>query len=59
MDTVMMGHSLLWEVIKQREALYAKVNFTDEDGLKASELEETFETVIILFFCFLFFRLQK
>ncbi|KAA6339455.1 ABC transporter ATP-binding protein [termite gut metagenome] len=42
MDTVMMGHSLLWEVIKQREALYAKENFTDEDGLKASELEETF-----------------
>ncbi|KAA6340627.1 ABC transporter ATP-binding protein [termite gut metagenome] len=42
MDTVMMGHSLLWDIIKQREKIYAKEDFTDEDGLKASELEERF-----------------
>ncbi|WP_321480573.1 ATP-binding cassette domain-containing protein [uncultured Bacteroides sp.] len=42
MDTVMMGHSVLWDIMKQREALYAKEDFTDEDGLKVSELEERF-----------------
>ena len=42
MDTVMMGHSVLWDIMKQREALYAKEDFTDEDGLKVSELEEKF-----------------
>ncbi len=42
MDTVMMGHSVLWNIMKQREELYAKENFSDEDGLKVSELEEQF-----------------
>ena len=42
MDTVMMGHTVLWDIMKQREALYAKEDFTDEDGLKVSELEEKF-----------------
>lgn len=42
MDTVMMGHSILWDVMKQRESLYAKEDFTDEDGMKAAELEEKF-----------------
>ena len=42
MDTVMMGHSVLWDIMKQREELYAKEDFTDEDGLKVSELEEKF-----------------
>ncbi|MDR0745325.1 MAG: ATP-binding cassette domain-containing protein [Mediterranea sp.] len=42
MDTVMMGHTVLWNIMKQREALYAKEDFTDEDGLKVSELEEKF-----------------
>lgn len=42
MDTVMMGHTVLWDVMKQREELYAKENFTDEDGMKVSELEEKF-----------------
>ena len=42
MDTVMMGHSVLWDIMKQREALYAKEDFTDEDGLRVSELEEKF-----------------
>ena len=42
MDTVLMGHTVLWDIMKQREALYAKEDFTDEDGLKVSELEEKF-----------------
>ena len=42
MDTVMMWHTVLWDIMKQREELYAKEDFTDEDGLKVSELEERF-----------------
>ena len=42
MDTVLMGHTILWDIMKQREALYAKEDFTDEDGLKVSEREEKF-----------------
>ena len=42
MDTVMMGHTVLWDIMKQREELYAKEDFTDVDGLKVSELEERF-----------------
>ena len=42
MDTVMMGHTVLWNIMKRREELYAKTDFTDEDGLKVSELEEKF-----------------
>ncbi|WP_455668408.1 ABC-F family ATP-binding cassette domain-containing protein [Phocaeicola sp.] len=42
MDTVMMGHTVLWDIMRQREELYAKTDFTDEDGLKVSELEEKF-----------------
>ena len=42
MDTVMMGHTVLWDIMKQREELYAKEDFSDEDGLKVSELEERF-----------------
>jgi len=38
----MMGHTVLWDIMKQREILYAKEDFTDEDGLKVSELEEKF-----------------
>jgi ATPase subunit of ABC transporter with duplicated ATPase domains len=39
MDTVMMGHSVLWDIMKQREVLYAKEDFTDEDGLKCLSLK--------------------
>ena len=46
MDTVMMGHTVLWDIMKQREVLYAKEDFTDEDGLKVSELEEIPDNVI-------------
>ena len=42
LDTVMMGHTILWDIMKQREALYAKEDFTDEDGMLVSELEEKF-----------------
>ena len=41
-DTVMMGHTVLWDIMKQKEAIYAKEDFTDEDGIKAAELEEKF-----------------
>lgn len=42
LDTVLMGHSTLWEVMSEKNALYAKEDFTDEDGVRASELEEKF-----------------
>lgn len=41
-DTVLMGHTTLWKNMKDREALYAKPDFGEEDGIKASELEEKF-----------------
>jgi len=42
MDTVMMGHSVLWDIMKEKDALYAKEEFSDEDGVRAAELEEKF-----------------
>lgn len=42
MDTVMMGHTVLWSIMKEKDALYAKDDFTDADGIRASELEEKF-----------------
>ena len=39
LDTVIMGNARLYEIMKEKEALYAKEDFTDEDGMKASELE--------------------
>ena len=42
MDTVIMGNSRLYEIMKEKEEIYAKEDFTDEDGLKVSELEEKF-----------------
>lgn len=42
LDTVLMGHQALWQNMKDREALYAKPDFSEEDGIKASELEEKF-----------------
>jgi ATPase subunit of ABC transporter with duplicated ATPase domains len=41
-NTVMMGHSKLWEVLHEREAIYAKADFTEEDGMRAGELEGEF-----------------
>jgi ATPase subunit of ABC transporter with duplicated ATPase domains len=42
LDTVMMGHTELWDNMKKKEELYAKVDFTEKDGILASELEERF-----------------
>ncbi len=42
LDTVMMGNARLYEIMKEKEAIYAKEDFTDEDGIKASELEGEF-----------------
>lgn len=39
LETVIMGNARLYEIMKEKEALYAKPDFTDEDGIKASELE--------------------
>ena len=41
-DTVLMGHQPLWENMKEREALYMKEDFSDEDGNRVAELEEKF-----------------
>ncbi|MCQ2238475.1 MAG: ATP-binding cassette domain-containing protein [Bacteroidaceae bacterium] len=42
LNTVLMGHTPLWNVMQEREVLYAKEDFTDADGIRASELEEKF-----------------
>ena len=42
MDTVLMGHKELWDIMKEKDALYAKPDFNDEDGIKVSELETRF-----------------
>ena len=42
MDTVIMGNQRLYDVMKEKEAIYAKEDFTDEDGIRASELEGEF-----------------
>ena len=42
LDTVIMGNPRLYEIMKEKEAIYAKEDFTDEDGIKASELEGEF-----------------
>ena len=42
LNTVLMGHTVMWDIMKEREALYCKTDFTDEDGLRVAELEEKF-----------------
>ena len=42
MDTVIMGNKRLYEIMKEKDAIYAKEDFTDEDGIRASELEGEF-----------------
>lgn len=42
LETVIMGHERLYNIMKEKEAIYAKEDFTDEDGIKASELEGEF-----------------
>ncbi len=41
-DTVMMGHDVLWRIKDEKDAIYLKADFTDADGLRASELEDKF-----------------
>ncbi len=42
LETVMRGHTVLWDIMQEKDALYAKADFTDEDGVRAAELEEKF-----------------
>ena len=42
MDTVIMGNARLYEIMKEKDAIYAKEDFSDEDGIRASELEAEF-----------------
>ena len=42
LNTVLMGYTILWDIMNERDALYAKADFTDEDGIRVSELEEKF-----------------
>lgn len=42
LNTVLMGHKRLWDVMHERDAIYAKADFTEEDGMKAGELEGEF-----------------
>ena len=42
LHTVMMGHSKMWKIMHEKDALYAKEDFSEADGLKAGELEEQF-----------------
>ena len=42
LDTVIMGNKRLYEIMKEKDAIYMKEDFTDEDGIRASELEEEF-----------------
>lgn len=45
LDTVLQGHTVLWDIMQQRNALYSKEDFTDEDGLKVAELEDKFASL--------------
>lgn len=42
LNTVLMGHTVLWDIMQERDALYCKADFTDEDGIRVAELEEKF-----------------
>lgn len=42
LNTVMMGHKILWKLMHERESIYAKADFSEEDGMRAGELEAEF-----------------
>ena len=42
LDTVLQGHTVMWDIMQQRNELYAKEDFTDEDGILVAELEDKF-----------------
>ena len=39
LETVLRGHTVLWDIMREKDAIYAKPDFCDEDGIKAAELE--------------------
>ncbi|MDE6391889.1 MAG: ATP-binding cassette domain-containing protein, partial [Muribaculaceae bacterium] len=41
-ETVLRGHTVLWDIMQRKDAIYAKPDFSDEDGILAAELEEKF-----------------
>ena len=45
LDTVIMGNQRLYDIMKEKDAIYAKEDFTEEDGIRASELEGEFATM--------------
>ncbi|MBD5136807.1 MAG: ATP-binding cassette domain-containing protein [Lachnospiraceae bacterium] len=45
LDTVIMGNARLYDIMKEKDAIYAKEDFTEEDGIKAGKLEEEFATL--------------
>ena len=45
LDTVLMGHTVMWDIMQQRNELYSKADFTDEDGIRVAELEDKFATM--------------
>ena len=45
LDTVLMGHTVMWDIMQQRNELYSKADFTDEDGIKVAELEDKFANI--------------
>ncbi len=45
LNTVLMGHTVMWSVMQERTALYSKTDFTDEDGIKVAELEDKFASL--------------
>lgn len=42
LNTVLMGHTTMWDVMQERDALYSKSDFSDEDGIRVAELEDKF-----------------
>ena len=42
LDTVVKGHSQLWDLVQEKDLLYSKPDFSDEDGIKAAQLEAKF-----------------
>ena len=45
MDTVLTGHTVLWDIMQEKDALYARPDFSDEDGIRAAELKSGIKKV--------------
>ena len=45
LDTVLMGHTVMWQLMQERNELYSKTEFTDEDGIRVAELEDKFASI--------------